>query len=115
MSGISKKIKLKNIKTGETVEIMATYGGWLKAARLVDSLRKSGQIGAVSEDIIFTGLWYFIAARAAGLADRLTNPAITVDAMEEFFEVWDLDMDDEEGEGAEDKRGPFAPAPTSAE
>lgn len=116
MSGlISKKVKIENVNTGEQVELMASYGNWIKANRLCDKLERAGEVGSGSRDYVFTMLWVYLAARSAGLVDTAVNPAVTIDEAEAFFEVWDLFDEEIEVEPEGGEPSPFVAPPTTSE
>lgn len=105
---MNRDIQLRDIATGEVRSVRTTSGGMLKAIRTVGSWLKGGLIEADEPFLTFT--WFYLAARHAGLPGTESD-AVTLEAIEDFFELWDVVADDEEAQPRGD--APFAIGTTS--
>ena len=93
---MNRDIQLRDIATGEVRSARTTSGGMLKAIRTVGSWLEGGLIEADEPFLTFT---------------CTESDAVTLEAVEEFFERWDVVADDEEAEPRGD--APFGIGTTS--
>ena len=93
-------IKLRNIESGEVRELRTTTGGWLKATRTVGTWKRA-RILEEGDETYASFLWFYLAARHAGL-EGTEGDDIGVERIEGFFDLWDIvDVSDEEGKPIE--------------